>query len=211
MRHQRGPITPELNLFTFNYQPWSGCLKYDLVCGAPILGRTIIGQLRSCQFELDPSATLKLVVDDPPGLALRWMERAAVFDRPAHSVVRTLSPCPEYWEYLWDMHPQILLVGVLEVTELAESLLRAERGESYRYTPDRKSPLTRAERRILRYVAEGWQNKRIAQHLVVSEKTVRNTLTTINQKLGLDNREQAIVYYWGVPTPEQVQHFTFSN
>lgn len=53
--------------------------------------------------------------------------------------------------------------------------------------------LTGREREILRLVATGAANLQIARKLFISEKTVRNHLTRIFDKLGVSSRAQAIV------------------
>jgi pimeloyl-ACP methyl ester carboxylesterase/DNA-binding CsgD family transcriptional regulator len=53
--------------------------------------------------------------------------------------------------------------------------------------------LTPRERQILVLIAQGLDNLQIAAHLERSEKTVRNTITSIFDKLGVENRGQAIV------------------
>jgi DNA-binding CsgD family transcriptional regulator len=53
--------------------------------------------------------------------------------------------------------------------------------------------LTRREREILQHIARGLDNTRIAAHLALSEKTVRNHITAIFDKIGAENRAQAIV------------------
>ena len=54
--------------------------------------------------------------------------------------------------------------------------------------------LTAREREILDLVAGGANNRAIADQLFISEKTVRNHLTAIFDKLGVSSRSQAIVY-----------------
>ncbi|MCG9966478.1 response regulator transcription factor [Pelotomaculum terephthalicicum JT] len=51
--------------------------------------------------------------------------------------------------------------------------------------------LTRREVDVLRLVAHGESNRNIAQKLYISEKTVKNHLTNIFQKLGVIDRTQA--------------------
>ena len=53
--------------------------------------------------------------------------------------------------------------------------------------------LTRRERQILEHIARGLDNAQIAAHLDLSEKTVRNHITAIFDKIGVENRAQAIV------------------
>jgi DNA-binding NarL/FixJ family response regulator len=55
------------------------------------------------------------------------------------------------------------------------------------------SNLTARETQILDRVARGFSNREIAELLRISEKTVRNHLTTVFSKLGLSSRAQAIV------------------
>lgn len=54
--------------------------------------------------------------------------------------------------------------------------------------------LTSRENAILKLVASGEANGEIAAKLFISEKTVRNHLTNIFEKLGVDSRAKAIVY-----------------
>jgi len=54
--------------------------------------------------------------------------------------------------------------------------------------------LTAREREILDRVASGANNQEIAEQLFISEKTVRNHLTAIFDKIGVSSRSQAIVF-----------------
>lgn len=55
--------------------------------------------------------------------------------------------------------------------------------------------LTTRERHILDLLVQGLDNRKIAHELCLSEKTVRNHLTQIYNKLGVASRAQAIVLY----------------
>jgi pimeloyl-ACP methyl ester carboxylesterase/DNA-binding CsgD family transcriptional regulator len=59
---------------------------------------------------------------------------------------------------------------------------------------DELASLTAREREILTLVAGGANNQAIANQLCISEKTVRNHLTAIFDKLGVNSRSQAIVF-----------------
>ena len=53
--------------------------------------------------------------------------------------------------------------------------------------------LTGRERELLGFLARGFDNHQIAAHLEISEKTVRNHVSSIFAKLGVESRAQAIV------------------
>ncbi|MFN2611489.1 MAG: response regulator [Actinomycetota bacterium] len=55
-------------------------------------------------------------------------------------------------------------------------------------------PLTESERELLRLVAEGHDNAKIAEVMSVSESTLKRNLRNILEKLHLHNRIQAAVY-----------------
>jgi DNA-binding NarL/FixJ family response regulator len=54
--------------------------------------------------------------------------------------------------------------------------------------------LTDREREVLALVARGYTNKQIAADLCVSEKTARNHVSHILEKLGLSRRSEAAAY-----------------
>jgi two-component system, NarL family, response regulator LiaR len=60
--------------------------------------------------------------------------------------------------------------------------------------PPTEEPLTAREVEVLSLVAQGLTNQEIADHLVVSERTVRTHVTNILGKLHLANRTQAALY-----------------
>jgi len=55
--------------------------------------------------------------------------------------------------------------------------------------------LTAREQDILQLIAQGSNNKEIAQALFISEKTVRNHVTNLLGQLGLRDRTQAAIFY----------------
>ena len=60
--------------------------------------------------------------------------------------------------------------------------------------PDPFSLLTEREKEILSYISKGCSNKEIASKLFLSEKTIRNTITSIFKKLYVKDRVQAAIY-----------------
>jgi two-component system response regulator DevR len=59
--------------------------------------------------------------------------------------------------------------------------------------PDELSELTMQERKILEMIAEGLTNRQIAERIFLAEKTVKNYVSSILMKLGLERRTQAAV------------------
>ncbi len=57
------------------------------------------------------------------------------------------------------------------------------------------SLFTERELDIMAYIAKGYSNKEIAEHLYISGGTVANYITTILGKIGLKHRTQIAVYY----------------
>jgi two-component system, NarL family, response regulator DevR len=54
--------------------------------------------------------------------------------------------------------------------------------------------LTEQERRVLAHIADGASNRLIAERMGLAEKTVRNYVSSVLAKLGLDSRAQAAGY-----------------
>ncbi len=59
--------------------------------------------------------------------------------------------------------------------------------------PEELRALTEQERRILAYVAEGLTNREIAAKMFLAEKTVKNYVSSMLAKLGVERRTQAAV------------------
>ncbi len=70
---------------------------------------------------------------------------------------------------------------------------RAQPAGSAEAQGDAFTGLSSREREILAQLCEGWSNQQIAQRLFISEKTVRNHVSHVFDKLGVHTRAQAIV------------------
>ena len=68
--------------------------------------------------------------------------------------------------------------------------------------------LSEREREVLRLMALGYSNPDIAQRLHLSAGTVRNYVSSILQKLGVEDRTQAAVvaYQWGLLSGQENNH-----
>lgn len=94
-------------------------------------------------------------------------------------------------------------------TDLVDAIRRVGRGESLldpavtrrvlerlRTKPeeDELSGLTDQERKILELIAEGLTNRQIAEQIFLAEKTVKNYVSNILAKLGMNRRSEAAAY-----------------
>lgn len=94
--------------------------------------------------------------------------------------------------------------------DIVESVRRVARGETLldplatarvierlRNPPETDDPLAALspqERRILTLLADGLTNRQIAEQMYLAEKTVKNYVSNLLAKLGMDRRTQAAVY-----------------
>ncbi len=60
--------------------------------------------------------------------------------------------------------------------------------------PDPLAGLSGQERRILELIGEGLTNRQIGEQLFLAEKTVKNYVSALFQKLGMERRTQAAAY-----------------
>jgi len=87
---------------------------------------------------------------------------------------------------------------------VVEAIRAASRGETWlskrveekvvrRATGEEEVPLTGRELEVLRLMAKGWSNQRIAKELSITERTVRFHVENILTKLGVRSRTEAVV------------------
>ena len=55
-------------------------------------------------------------------------------------------------------------------------------------------PLTARESQVMRMIGQGWDNARIADELCLSEQTVRNYVSRLYSKIGVQTRAEAVVW-----------------
>src|SRR5688572_3874832 len=68
-----------------------------------------------------------------------------------------------------------------------------ERIRNPQHLPDQLKSLTEQERKILTYIADGLTNRQIAAQMFLAEKTVKNYVSSLLAKLGLERRTQAAI------------------
>jgi DNA-binding NarL/FixJ family response regulator len=69
-----------------------------------------------------------------------------------------------------------------------------ERLRGPRESDDRLASLTEQERRILDLIGEGLTNRQIGEHMFLAEKTVKNYVSSLLAKLGMERRTQAAAF-----------------
>jgi DNA-binding NarL/FixJ family response regulator len=93
------------------------------------------------------------------------------------------------------------LVGAVRTVAAGESMLDPGAATKVmarmRETANRKDPLaglTEQERKILELIGEGLTNRQIGERMYLAEKTVKNYISGLFAKLGMERRTQAAAY-----------------
>jgi two-component system response regulator DegU len=118
-------------------------------------------------------------------------------DMEAESLINAIRTVAEGHAYI---HPKVtgkLINQLRRMTYLDEigatSGAAASRETVTKLIPKGNNPLTRREAEVLRLMAEGKSNKSIGENLFISEKTVKNHVSSILQKMDVDDRTQAVI------------------
>ena len=109
--------------------------------------------------------------------AIRFVHQGYVFIHPkvALQLVQTLRPVFQ----VEDANTLINTTNVKPVIQMAE-------GADVLLTP--------RQTEVLRLIAKGKSNKKISEYLFISEKTVKNHVSSILQKMEVNDRTQAVVH-----------------
>ncbi|MGW5474192.1 response regulator [Streptomyces chartreusis] len=83
--------------------------------------------------------------------------------------------------------------SLLDPSATAKLMARLRAGEQPEPEPDALPGLTDRERAILALIGEGLTNRQIGQRLYLAEKTVKNHISRLLAKLGVERRIQAAV------------------
>ncbi len=152
-------------------------------------------------FTLGRNADITLIVDSFHGNALLTLE----FQRFFNVVVMTSNPCGEYQADLLEFGAKAVVSPIGSNSALFQAIHAVARLELFQSTLPQSSNLTPTERRILRLVANGLENKEIARALGSCDSTVRNQVSTILNKISsthselkLENRTHLALFYWGM-------------
>ncbi|MGW7210671.1 response regulator [Streptomyces sp. NPDC054837] len=83
--------------------------------------------------------------------------------------------------------------SLLDPSATAKLMARLRQGQQVEEEPDALPGLTDREREILALIGEGLTNRQIGQRLYLAEKTVKNHISRLLAKLGVERRIQAAV------------------
>lgn len=117
-------------------------------------------------------------------------------DMEAEALINAIRSVVQGYAYI---HPKVtgkLIHQLRRMTLLDEQGVveqQAVREAGVRLNNVEENPLTRREAEVLRLMAEGKSNKVIAEYLFISEKTVKNHVSSILQKMDVEDRTQAVI------------------
>ena len=131
-----------------------------------------------CKIVVTTSATpteeqgMRFVQLGAAGIILKAVE-PSLFVRCARKVV---------WEdEVWLPHKQVTTMAKFVETSASQPLRPVD-------------TLTQREKTIISYLMQGWRNREIAQHLAITEQTVKNHLRSIYDKVGVSDRLELVLY-----------------
>jgi DNA-binding NarL/FixJ family response regulator len=158
------------------------------------------GSVREALIQLRPDVVL---VDDMQETenALARLREVTAEAPEAKSLLLTLRMEPEWLDEAFEAGAQAVVSKTVHPVSLGTLLREISQGNVvHRYQPraaavaENDCPLTDRELEILRLVAEGYTNGRIARELWVTEQTVKFHLSNTYRKLGVANRTEASRY-----------------
>lgn len=169
----------------------------------------------------DGVSAVQLAERDPPDVVLMDLLMPGMNGVEAMRLLKKASPrshvmlltSHEGEDYLMDVARAGAISYLLKDTppaELVAAVIRTARGEPALH-PRIAAAMMRAlcrdqtanadhlstrETEVIKLIADGLSNARIAERLAISEKTVKNHVSNVLEKLQLQDRTQAAVYAW---------------
>jgi DNA-binding NarL/FixJ family response regulator len=158
------------------------------------------GTVRDALTQLRPDVVLVDDMQETENAVARLREVAE--DAPqAKSLLLTLRMDSDWLDEAFEAGAHAVVSKTVHPVSLGTLLREISQGNVvHRYQPrvvaaaDADCPLTDRELEILRLVAEGYTNGRIARELWVTEQTVKFHLSNTYRKLGVANRTEASRY-----------------
>jgi DNA-binding CsgD family transcriptional regulator len=172
-----------------------------LICQHALLHDQAKDSLQTNGFTVTDNGSITVIVDSSQSNALLTLE----FHQFPNPIVMTSNPCSEYQADLLEFGAKAVVSPIGNNNALFHAIHCIAKLEPFQSTLPTSAQLTPAERRILRLIASGLENKEIARTVGSSDSTVRNQVTVVlnkissaNPELRLENRTQLALFYWGM-------------
>ena len=160
--------------------------------------------------EIRPDVLL-IDINMPVMNGLEALEKIRTIDPDAKAVMLTIHQDRDYLLRALEIGALGYILKDAEASALIESIRSVYEGQTYiqpvmarelvnEYkrirsgVDDPRSQLTGREKEVLKLLSKGMLNKEIANVLMISEKTVKNHISSIFRKLNVQDRTQAAVY-----------------
>jgi DNA-binding NarL/FixJ family response regulator len=157
------------------------------------------GSVRDALLQLQPDIVLVDDMEETENALARLREVAEIPE--AKALLLTMRMEPEWLDQAFMAGAHAVISKTVHPVSLGTLLREISQGNvALRYEPKAAAapaedcPLTDRELEILRLVAEGHTNGRIARELWVTEQTVKFHLSNTYRKLGVANRTEASRY-----------------
>ncbi|MGQ7484258.1 response regulator [Streptococcus suis] len=149
-------------------------------------------------LEKETVDVLLLDIEMPEKTGLDVLEWVRAKSLPVKVVIMTTFKRPGYFERAVKADVDAYVLKERSISDLMRTIETVLAGRK-EYSPElmdilltQRSPLTDQESQLLKLVADGLSNKEIASQLYLSDGTVRNYMTSILSKLGVENRTAAV-------------------
>lgn len=160
--------------------------------------------------EVRPDVIL-IDINMPVMNGLEALEKITTFDSEAKAVMLTIHQDRDYLLRALEIGALGYILKDADASALIESVRSVYEGQTYiqpvmarelvnEYkrirsgADDPRNQLTDREKEVLKLLTKGMLNKEIANVLTISEKTVKNHISSIFRKLNVQDRTQAAVY-----------------
>lgn len=178
-------------------------------------GLRVVGEASTAAEAISLCSTLQpdvVVLDiSMPGDGLQAISRLKCRGRRVGVVVLTMHEDQDYFLRAIRAGAHAYLVKDADTPSLVTAIREAAAGRPYMHptlagavlremamgrepAPEGRVALTERERDVLRLVSRGATNREIAEALFLSQKTVKNHLTHIFEKIGVSDRTQAALW-----------------
>ena len=131
-------------------------------------------------------------------ILLARLDEAPVYMRAAQEgvlgIVLKTEPPEILIKAIQKVHAGEVWIERSMIANLLSSLTHAQQLIAQDPQTERIAQLSPRERKVIQLLGQGLKNQRIAEHLCLSETTVRHHLTSIYRKLGVTDRLELLVF-----------------